>query len=64
MVLVNFAEKGHSQTIQPKKTLPAEVARLVREWVKAGKDAAEFFSVNPELELKADEYDLSEFKKE
>lgn len=65
--IANFQEKGsggHKEEESKGGKLPEEIKPLVQKWVEAGKDAAEFFTVNPELGMNAAEYDLSEFKQE
>jgi hypothetical protein len=61
--VVNFSERGHSQITENKPELTGDAARLLKTWVKSGREVAEFFSVNPELKLNPADYNLSEFQK-
>ena len=63
--VANFAERGsngRNDDLEGKK-VPDEIKGFLAKWVESGKEASEFFAANPELGS-ADEYDLSEYKKE
>jgi hypothetical protein len=64
--IANFSEAGSGgHKDEPTGgNVPDEIKPLVRSWVAAGRDAAEFFAVNPELGLSATDYNLSEFAKQ
>lgn len=64
--IANFAERGHGGKNDDEVTggkLPEPIQALLQQWVDAGKEAEEFFAVNPELG-QASDYDLSAYKKE
>lgn len=61
--VLEFSERGKSGEQHNKQAVPADVKHLLEKWVENGKDAKEFFAVNPELG-QAEDYDLAEFAKE
>jgi hypothetical protein len=64
--IANFSEQGSGgKKDEPKgNQVPDDVKPLVRAWVAAGRDAVEFFAINPELGMSAADYNLSEFAKQ
>jgi len=59
---VKFVELGHGHDFTDnKEAVPAQYVQLLKEWVKGGKTADEFFSVNPEIG-KAEQFDLSAYE--
>ncbi len=60
--LADLSEIGSSLDGQGNKELANFAKPLLRQWIKKGRDIAEFFDANPELG-KMNEYDLAEFVK-